>query len=241
MDNLILYILIIITLLISHTITIFVPFLLVPPTSPTRHQLIWGIGIPVEGAKPDCTLGLVFKGQYFIPISIDDLKPDTFSFLPEDQKRKLIKRDLNGHVSNSSINYIDDLMGIKVERWNNVEVIDKGVIFSPSEDNENEIEENNSIENKIDDNKPLEPENNGLEYKLSNAVFIDENKFHDAWKSQRNMDNTRWTIYKALEGIADNKGFNGRACVLRAICESAQASFSYHSGIIAELMHVILT
>lgn len=209
-----------------------------PPTSPTRHQLIWGIGIPVEGAKPDCTFGLVLKGQYFLPISIDDLKPDYFSFAPEDERRNLIKRDLNGLYGNNSINYIDEMMGIKVEQWNNVKVIDKGVFFKESTD-ENDKIDLNAGNSSILENYSIE--NNPMEYKLSNAAYLDDELYKEEYKKQRNMDNTRWTIYKTLEGIAENKGFSGRACVLRAICESAQASFSYHSGIIAELMHIILT
>lgn len=40
--------------------------LVVPPTSPTRHQLIAGIGIPLELKKEAIVLGLVMKAQYFL-------------------------------------------------------------------------------------------------------------------------------------------------------------------------------
>lgn len=203
----ILFYLLITTFLISPVISIFIPFLLVPPTSPTRHQLIWGIGIPVDGAQPACTLGLVLKAQYFLPTTIDDLKPEYF--YPTDE-RKINKRDLNC-FNNNSINYVDNY-GTKVEQWNNIKVIDKGVISLLEKQKTN-----------------------------SDETYLDDKKFREMWKSQRNMDTTRWKIYNILEGLAERHGYDGKHCVYRAICECAQAGFSYHSGIIAELFHIILT
>lgn len=40
--------------------------LVVPPTSPTRHQLISGIGIPLELEDEAITMGLVLKAQYYL-------------------------------------------------------------------------------------------------------------------------------------------------------------------------------
>lgn len=40
--------------------------LVFPPTSPTRHQLISGIGIPLELEDEAITLGIVLKAQYFL-------------------------------------------------------------------------------------------------------------------------------------------------------------------------------
>lgn len=193
----------------------FVPYLLFPPTAPTRHQYIAGIGIPVPGAKPDCVFGLVLKGQYFLPTVIDDIKPAYISFKPEDQKRRL-QRDLS--MSNDSFSFIDDY-GTKVERWNNVNVEDNGI--SPLDESESDNEKSN-------ENQNWDPNMTG-------------ETFREMWKKQRNMDYSRWAIYKTIEAIIDRRGSNGMNCVLRAICESAQSSFSFHSGIIAELMHIILT
>lgn len=39
-------------------------FLVTPPTSPTRHQLIAGIGIPLALEDEAITLGLVLKAFY---------------------------------------------------------------------------------------------------------------------------------------------------------------------------------
>lgn len=51
-------------------------------TSPTRHQLISGIGIPLNLENEAITLGLVLKAQYFLIENVDQLKwiyfPDIF-------------------------------------------------------------------------------------------------------------------------------------------------------------------
>lgn len=41
-------------------------FLVVPPTSPTRHQLIVGIGIPLNLEDEAITFGIVIKAQYLL-------------------------------------------------------------------------------------------------------------------------------------------------------------------------------
>ncbi|XP_058817543.1 uncharacterized protein LOC131680848 [Topomyia yanbarensis] len=55
------------------------------------------------------------------------------------------------------------------------------------------------------------------------------------------VDRARWVIYQALEAIADHKGFSGRSCLLRTICEAAEAKFTHSSGILGELLHILFT
>jgi hypothetical protein len=66
-------------MLIKNWISIFlvilcagfaVSWLVVPPTSPTRHQLICGIGIPLPGIDEAVTLGWTMKAQYFLPETV---------------------------------------------------------------------------------------------------------------------------------------------------------------------------
>uniref|UniRef100_A0A182M731 Uncharacterized protein n=1 Tax=Anopheles culicifacies TaxID=139723 RepID=A0A182M731_9DIPT len=52
---------------------------------------------------------------------------------------------------------------------------------------------------------------------------------------------SRWKFYRMLEQLFDQKGFNGRSCVLRAICEASEASFTHTSGLIGELLHIAFT
>ncbi|XP_055543652.1 uncharacterized protein LOC129729186 [Wyeomyia smithii] len=68
------------------------------------------------------------------------------------------------------------------------------------------------------------------------ADVNDEQSDGDNW-----VYRARWTIYRTLEAIADHKGFNGRHCLLRTICESAEAKFGQSSGILGELLHILFT
>ncbi|XP_055605719.1 uncharacterized protein LOC129753897 [Uranotaenia lowii] len=54
-------------------------------------------------------------------------------------------------------------------------------------------------------------------------------------------DGSRWSFYKMLEAIGDQKGYNGRSCLLRTICEAAEARFSHSNGILGELLHILFT
>ncbi|PNF33876.1 hypothetical protein B7P43_G06737 [Cryptotermes secundus] len=52
--------------------------------------------------------------------------------------------------------------------------------------------------------------------------------------------NTRWDMYSVLEATVDRMNLDGRACVLRAICEAADTTLLYN-GLAGELLHVLLT
>lgn len=53
---------------------------------------------------------------------------------------------------------------------------------------------------------------------------------------------TRWHIYQGLEEVISRqlKGNDGKACLLRMICEFGQTPIGYHSGLIGELIEVLL-
>ncbi|XP_063219661.1 uncharacterized protein LOC134529444 [Bacillus rossius redtenbacheri] len=50
----------------------------------------------------------------------------------------------------------------------------------------------------------------------------------------------RGVIYRSLESALSRKGVDGRACVLRSICEAAETPL-HHDGLIGELLHTVLT
>lgn len=53
-----------------------VPALLFPFSSPSaRHQLIWGVGVPLEYQDESLSYGLALKIQYFLPLAPNQLKP----------------------------------------------------------------------------------------------------------------------------------------------------------------------
>ncbi|KAL9696782.1 hypothetical protein quinque_016361 [Culex quinquefasciatus] len=67
--------------------------------------------------------------------------------------------------------------------------------------------------------------------------FVEAEKGEDGNWAER----SRGEIYRALEAMADQKGHNGRSCLLRTICEAAEARFSHVSGIFGELLHILFT
>lgn len=60
-------------------------------------------------------------------------------------------------------------------------------------------------------------------------------------KDPQSLEHSRFTLYKGIERLADGSGIPGRSCLLRSICETAEAPFSYNSGILGELAHLIMT
>ncbi|XP_066993356.2 uncharacterized protein [Anabrus simplex] len=50
----------------------------------------------------------------------------------------------------------------------------------------------------------------------------------------------RWHFYDILEEVITRSGLDGRACLLRAICEAAETPLGQDS-ILGEMLHVILT
>lgn len=57
----------------------------------------------------------------------------------------------------------------------------------------------------------------------------------------QNLEQSRFTLYKGIEKMAELSGLPGRPCMLRSICETAVVPFSYGNGILGELAHLILT
>ncbi|XP_019887837.2 uncharacterized protein LOC109611097 [Ooceraea biroi] len=51
---------------------------------------------------------------------------------------------------------------------------------------------------------------------------------------------TRWTLYGMLESAMNALG-SGKACLLRAVCETAANPFDTERGLLGELVHVFLT
>uniref|UniRef100_A0A336MJH2 CSON000719 protein n=1 Tax=Culicoides sonorensis TaxID=179676 RepID=A0A336MJH2_CULSO len=81
--------------------TLAIPLLIVPPTAPTRHQLIWGIGIPSQINYESVVWGIVLKAQYYLAntasgaVQIDNLKPAYWpgiGFFGNRRKRELVER-----------------------------------------------------------------------------------------------------------------------------------------------------
>ncbi|XP_030374272.1 uncharacterized protein LOC115623866 [Scaptodrosophila lebanonensis] len=51
----------------------------------------------------------------------------------------------------------------------------------------------------------------------------------------------RWMLYRGVETLLEKAGLPGQSCLLRVICEHAALPLSHESGLLAEILHIILT
>ena len=200
--------------------------LIVPPTSPTRHQLISGIGIPLDLEDEAITLGLVMKAQYFLPESVDQLKwiyfPGVFgNYTPTNFATTAWQEFPNGKRRRREI-MTDEMTGKKYEKF-----MEEAEVIRNTELIENEDYEDEDI---FDDQFPEDE-------------FVTKREDFPTPTEDEQNDNSasRWLVYDGFAKLLTSKGFNGRVCVLRGICEAAQAKFSHHSGLLSELLHIVFT
>nr|XP_019556339.2 uncharacterized protein LOC109425548 [Aedes albopictus] len=198
--------------------------LIFPPTSPTRHQLISGIGIPL-GTPESVTSGWVFKAQYFLPTTVDNLKPIYVEGW-NDSRRSFEKREA---VTLTPAEHYEAFTARDVK----IEMEPLPDVASSEESDDDDYFEEGDDNYWLDDdeeetlqelNKEMPPSN--LESQMAQG--------YDAAGS-------RWMTYKSLEHIGQVYGSGGRECVLRSICEAASAQFTHTGGVFAELLHIIFT
>lgn len=51
----------------------------------------------------------------------------------------------------------------------------------------------------------------------------------------------RWVIYRGIEMVLQNMHLPGRSCLLRVICDHATQPLTHESGLLGELLHIVLT
>ncbi|XP_001359679.3 uncharacterized protein [Drosophila pseudoobscura] len=51
----------------------------------------------------------------------------------------------------------------------------------------------------------------------------------------------RWIVYRGIEMVIANAGLPGRGCLLRLICEHAALPLSHESGLLGEVLDIVLT
>ncbi|XP_059611412.1 uncharacterized protein LOC132258227 [Phlebotomus argentipes] len=194
----------------SHSLTREKRFLIFPPTAPTRHQFIFGIGIPLDLESVAVTTGYVLKAQYFLPTTPEHLR---ISPVWETKKTRRDAPSNHSHI-------LPDLLEGHREVYNADSVLIDGNSIAVDEEDWEWMRDD-------------EEDDKEEEEKDVDEAFPTDDDF--------TIDHTRWHVYRGLEAIANERGFGGRACVLRVICETAEVPFNRKSGILAELIHILLT
>lgn len=210
--------------------------MVVPATSPTRHQFIAGIGVPLGLENEAITYGWTLKAQYFLPESTaEDLKYQYFqdfwvnyTGLPQKDKVKFAVNTVSQYYENHQ--YDDFPFPLAGRR--------KRATFTDENGQKYEVYDEEAIQ--VGDEK-LEDEN------FDDKILIDDwnvPKLRDYPKKTKeelaDTSGTRWLFYDGLGRMLTAKGFEGRHCVLRGICEAAESKFGSHSGLFGELFHILL-
>ncbi|KAJ6635715.1 hypothetical protein Bhyg_14301 [Pseudolycoriella hygida] len=229
-------------------------FLIFPPTSPTRVQLIAGIGFPVTLDYESVTFGYVLKAEYFLPDNTtlvmhfmqSPFDPITRPITSRRKRNLLVAETSQDDRHDTLVEVKSDETVKEQKKYDAVtEEIERGENNSTEESNETgrehyekydavavEIErgENNSTEEDLESDDDSSEDDDKV-YTAADYRISKPNDFSTA----------RWSLFKGIEMLAERNGLVGRACMLRSICESAYAPFSFRSGILGELMHIILT
>lgn len=201
------------------------PILIMPPTAPTRHQLISGIGIPL-GTPESITTGWVIKAQYFLPTKVDDYKPVYLEGW-NDTRRSFEKREAATNAPDAEHYEAYTAKDVQVDVEPLPEKLDNGA------GDEDDYFEDGGDDYWLDAQEEKSYETVSQMMPPSNL----ESKMSDGY----NADSSRWMAYKSMEYLGEQYGSGGRECVLRSICEAASAEFTHTGGVFAELLHIVFT
>ncbi|KAG4065114.1 hypothetical protein HA402_007511 [Bradysia odoriphaga] len=84
--------------------------------------------------------------------------------------------------------------------------------------------------------------NYGIAYELPNETFVINHQHLTKHKPKPEiLRRHRRELYNKLEVAIDNMGYNGRQCILRALCESTQYFNSKGSNMVEELVRTVFT
>ncbi|XP_044258573.1 uncharacterized protein LOC123007374 [Tribolium madens] len=77
-------------------------------------------------------------------------------------------------------------------------------------------------------------------YRLPTNVS-DIKPFGNVYYERRKRSLSRWDIYDLLAQMWQMRGFGGKSCILRAICELSHSPLDRNYGLFDELMHVVFS
>ncbi|XP_031636179.1 uncharacterized protein LOC116349065, partial [Contarinia nasturtii] len=81
----------------------------------------------------------------------------------------------------------------------------------------------------------------GVAYDLPNDTWILNERNRKVFPKQIVQRRHRRDLYDRLEVLIDNMGYNGRQCILRALCESSQFFSKKSTNMVEEMIRTIFT
>lgn len=213
-------------------------FLVVPATSPTRHQFIAGVGVPLNLENEAITYGWTLKAQYFLPESTaDDLKfvyfpgiwGDTYTGDPPKNKVKFAVNTATQLFENNQQDKFPFVIAGKRRRREIKTDNYTGQAYETYDVDAQEVGNEKLEEEKFDDQ--FEFEENEIP-RLRDYPLKTKEELADT-------SGVRWLLYDGFGKMLNEKGLEGRFCVLRSICEAAESKFGFHGGLFGQLFHII--
>ncbi|XP_318465.6 uncharacterized protein LOC4577283 [Anopheles gambiae] len=204
------------------------PVLVYPATAPTRHQLIGGIGVPVQGIPHSVVFGWVLKAQYYLPSVPGNYEPINLENWNES------RRAFPDRTRRSIERYEVDNVRIRVEP-----LPLKDVTSNAAHGDDDYYDE--ELQDEFSDHEQVVPGEGQMNSDDGEPKDSPGEAETNAHPEDYNVPNGRWMVYKAMEGLSTGYGYGGRACVLRSICEAADVQFTHTGGVFAELLHIMFS
>lgn len=194
--------------------------------------MITGIGIPVALNFESVTIGYVFKAEYFLPenaSNVLDILSDPFNPTPrpisDTGRRRRRSSGFDADTQQRYERYEEEAIEVESATMPN------GMASYDDEYDEDAVRVGGAEDSAEDDlAEDAETVKQHSPYTLNDVKIREPN----------NLATARFTMYRGLESLLQKRGLPGRPCMLRSICEAANAQFSYHNGILGELAHIVL-
>ncbi|CAG9857838.1 unnamed protein product [Phyllotreta striolata] len=70
---------------------------------------------------------------------------------------------------------------------------------------------------------------------------LSELQYDDYGTDRQKRHISRWNLYEMLEHEAHSRGYDGRSCVLKSICQASDTPLNKQHGLFEEIFHTIFT
>ncbi|CAH0718164.1 unnamed protein product, partial [Brenthis ino] len=214
-------------------------YLVYPDGGPARAQFIIGLGVPVDLKEASVTVGTVIKFQYDLPTNSTEYTSRIYGFA------NTVSRDMHNDIEENDVqeneNEIDtsrDISEVDDMTVNNNDTL-VDITFDDKRRKRSlyyaEGEVVNAVEMSSNSDLPLEEA-------IRRQELIDEKILREKEVEERDPQRmNRWDFYKIMEHMMERYGYSGRPCLLRTICEAAEVPFTYESGLLGEIGHILFT
>lgn len=205
-------------------------FLIFPRANPQRLQMIGGFGIPADIQLESVTMGYVFKSVYLLPWNSSHWIPPFLDRHELETERVLRRRAAVPTTMPPLVLAPQSHAKPPYERYDGrwQELDTESLPPSPSPEQPG----------RSPHQQQQQHHSRWTFYRMLEQLF---EQYVFVYNSYHSTGSCLWIFSPSLFFCHHRKGFDGRSCVLRAICEASEARFTHTSGLIGELLHIAFT